>query len=252
MPFTLAHPAAVLPLLRRPFLPAALVAGSMAPDLPYFLRAAGITSTTAGDWYEPLLNATHTHSLSGLPIDLLYAVALVLAYWMIRAPITALLPSRLAIPSPEQPPSKARYAGWLIISAITGVATHLLWDALTETDLIPGQRLLQYASTALGLVIVAWYLWKHRAQLRTHDDPSPHLTQAVRRLAMTILIATPLLGAAILAHRDYTDYETDSAAWSAIAEGVLTGAVKRAGASFAIALLLYAAAWQLVKRLRRQ
>src|SRR4051812_20559570 len=101
MPFTLAHPAAILPLLRHPFVPAALVAGSMAPDLPYFLRAAGITSTRAGDWHEPFLNATHTHSLSGLPTNLLYAVALVAAYSMARAPITALLPPGLAIPKPS-------------------------------------------------------------------------------------------------------------------------------------------------------
>ncbi|WP_328335269.1 DUF4184 family protein [Kribbella sp. NBC_00382] len=251
MPFTLAHPAAVLPLLRHPFVPAALVAGSMAPDLPYFLRAAGITSTTAGDWYEPLLNATHTHSLSGLPIDLLYAVALVAAYWMVRAPITALLPPGLALPQRKEP-HKAKYAAWLLASAAIGVATHLLWDAFTDTDLLPAQRLLQYASTAFGLAVVTWYLWKHRAQLRTNDDATPHLTIPIRRLTVAFLIAAPLLGAAVLAHRDYTDYQTDSATWTAVAEGVLTGAVKRAGASFAIALLLYAATWQLINRLQKQ
>jgi hypothetical protein len=261
MPFTLAHPAAVLPLLRRPFAPAALVAGSMAPDLPYFLRAAGISSTAAGDWYEPLLNATHTHSLSGLPIDLLYAVALVIAYWTMRAPIRALLPSGLALPQPEQSASKARYAGWLVLSALIGVATHLLWDAFTDTDL-PAQRLLQYASTAFGLTVVTWHLWHHRHRhlhcdrdrdrLRTREDRTRHLTPPTQRAVLALLIAAPLLGAAVLAHRDYTDYRTDSAAWTAVAEGVLTGAVKRAGASFAIALLLYAAAWQVVRRLRRQ
>lgn len=252
MPFTLAHPAAVLPLLRHPFVPAALVAGSVAPDLPYFLRAAGITSTTAGDWYEPLLNATHTHSLSGLPVDLLYAVALVAAYWTVRAPITALLPPGLAIPRPQHSPSKPRYAAWLLVSALLGVATHLLWDAFTDTDLLSAQRLLQYASTAFGLAVVTWYLWKHRAQLRTNDDATSHLTTPIRRLTIALLIAAPLLSAAVLAHRDYTDYRTDSAAWTAVAEGVMTGAVKRAGASFAIALLLYAAAWQAIKRLQRQ
>jgi hypothetical protein len=251
MPFTLAHPAAVLPLLRHPFVPAALVAGSMAPDLPYFLRAAGITSTTAGDWYEPLLNATHTHSLSGLPIDLLYAVALVAAYWMVRAPITALLPPGLAIPKPPRS-TKAQYAAWLVLSALIGIGTHLLWDALTDTDLLPAQRLLQYASTAFGLAVVSWYLWRHRAQLRTNDDPTHHLDTANRRAVVALLIAAPLLGAAVLAHRDYTDYRIDSAAWSAIAEGVLTGAIKRAGAALAIALLLYAATWQIVRRLRTQ
>ena len=35
MPFTLAHPAAVLPLCRRPLVASALVAGAVAPDLLY-------------------------------------------------------------------------------------------------------------------------------------------------------------------------------------------------------------------------
>ncbi|MEV0893740.1 DUF4184 family protein [Promicromonospora sp. NPDC050262] len=36
MPFTLSHPAAVLPLLCHPFSAAAIGAGAVAPDLPYF------------------------------------------------------------------------------------------------------------------------------------------------------------------------------------------------------------------------
>ncbi|HEY3557859.1 MAG TPA: DUF4184 family protein, partial [Kribbella sp.] len=35
MPFTPAHPAAVLPLIRRPLVASALVAGAVAPDLLY-------------------------------------------------------------------------------------------------------------------------------------------------------------------------------------------------------------------------
>ncbi|MFE3273804.1 DUF4184 family protein [Nocardia sp. NPDC059239] len=37
MPFTLAHPAAVLPIRRVLWFPG-LVAGSIAPDIPYYLR----------------------------------------------------------------------------------------------------------------------------------------------------------------------------------------------------------------------
>ncbi|MGH8296134.1 MAG: DUF4184 family protein, partial [Steroidobacteraceae bacterium] len=38
MPFTLAHPAAVLPLRRAPLLRTVpLIIGSMTPDVPYFL-----------------------------------------------------------------------------------------------------------------------------------------------------------------------------------------------------------------------
>jgi len=247
MPFTLAHPALVLPLLHHPFVPAALVTGAMAPDVPYFLNTAGIRSTTAGNWYEPLLNATHTHSLSGLPIDVLYAVGLVAVYWMVRAPITALLPSGLALPA--RGPRRPWYAAWLLLSALIGVATHLLWDAFTDTDLLPASRLLQYASTAFGLAAVTWFLWQRRFKLRTTDTPA-RLGATTRRVVIALLILAPLLGAAVLARADYNDYSAVTATWAGVAEGVLTGAAKRAGAALAIAVLIYAAVWQLTRRVR--
>ena len=37
MPFTASHPAAILPFLRTPLPASALVAGSIAPDLPYYV-----------------------------------------------------------------------------------------------------------------------------------------------------------------------------------------------------------------------
>jgi len=40
LPFTLAHPAAVLPLRRTGLVFSALVVGSMAPDFPYFLSVS--------------------------------------------------------------------------------------------------------------------------------------------------------------------------------------------------------------------
>lgn len=70
MPLTFAHPSVVLPLFRTPFVPAALVAGSMSPDLPYFLGATG-TAVTAQSWYEPFFNATTSHSpLGALTVSL--------------------------------------------------------------------------------------------------------------------------------------------------------------------------------------
>jgi hypothetical protein len=260
MPFTLAHPAAVLPLMRRPFVPAALVAGSMAPDVPYFL---GSSATSAGDWYEPFTNATHTHSLSGVPIDLLSAVLLAAAYWFVRAPLAAAV--GLDAPKPDRP-AGLQYVGWLIGSAIIGVATHLLWDALT--DLGPG-RVLQYASTALGLGVVCWYLWKHRSR-RT--------PRGARHVTVALLIAAPVLGGLALVGPDYNTYRTTTvvdyshpttvdegngvtsttypettakASWGTVAEGVLTGAAKRSGGMFALALLLYAAAWHTSRFTRR-
>jgi hypothetical protein len=76
MPFTLSHPAAVLPFVRRPFSAAALVAGAVAPDLPYFARSTPVP-VSARSWYEPFMNATTSHSLVGaVTVSLPYALVL--------------------------------------------------------------------------------------------------------------------------------------------------------------------------------
>ncbi|NOL40985.1 DUF4184 family protein [Kribbella sandramycini] len=262
MPFTLAHPAVVLPLVRRPFVPGALVAGAMAPDLPYFLGAAGIASTRAGDWYGVFLNATETHGPLGLLLNLPFALALTAGWWLVRRPIAALVGFT---PATDDRP-RARFLGWLLISAVIGIATHLIWDALTFT------RLLQNLSTAVGLAVIAVYLWRHR---RPSQTGAHRLGGGLRWVVIGVLVAAPVLGAVVQLPADYravrtievVDYDhpqtvddgngntstsypttTADAPLSAVLEGVLTGAAKRAGAAFAVALGLYAVAWQLVSR----
>ncbi|MET8546837.1 DUF4184 family protein, partial [Kitasatospora sp. NPDC004799] len=101
MPFTLSHPAAVLPLLRRPFSRAALVAGAVAPDLPYFVGTAGLP-VSAQSWYEPLTNATTTHTLPGA---LTVGLPCTLALWALalagHRPLAAVLPLPVA-PAPDR------------------------------------------------------------------------------------------------------------------------------------------------------
>ncbi|WP_413756076.1 DUF4184 family protein [Streptomyces sp. MMBL 11-3] len=292
MPFTLSHPAAVLPLLRRPFVPAALVAGAMAPDVPYFLAALGVSASSAQDRYGPLLNATETHSsVSGLLISLPFALVLVAAYRMLRAPMTALLPPGLRLPEPERAadaPARARYTMWLLLSALIGIASHVAWDSFTHGDgflvthigilrasAVGGlsvARLLQYASTVLGLAALGRHLWRRRTRLRptTGSDDVARLTPLARWSVVILLVTAPVLGGAAHAAGDFSTYryatEADysrpttvdlgngasettyptrrvPAPWGTVAEGVLTGAAKRAGASLAVALLLYSTAW---------
>ncbi|WP_320784670.1 DUF4184 family protein [Streptomyces sp. CRN 30] len=300
MPFTLSHPAAVLPLLRRPFVPAALVAGAAAPDVPYFLVALGVSASSAQDWYGPLLNATETHSsVGGLLISLPFALGLVAAYRMLRAPITALLPSGLRLPETERAvdvPARARHTMWLLVSALIGIASHVAWDSFTHGDgflvthleilrasAIGGlsvARLLQYTSTVLGLAALGWHLWRRRARLRptTGSDDVARLTPLTRWGVVVLLVAAPVLGGATNAAGDFTAYRhvtevdysrpttvdlgngasdttyptrTVPAPWGTVAEGVLTGAAKRAGASLAVALLLYSTAWHVSAVSRR-
>ncbi len=292
MPFTLSHPAAVLPLMRRPFVPAALVAGAVAPDVPYFLTRLGVSETSSQDWYGPLLNATETHSFdAGLLVDLPLAVVLVAAHRMLRAPVTALLPSGLRLPEPERVPglrAKVRYTVWLLVSALIGIASHLAWDSFTHGDgflvthvevlrasALGGltvARLLQYASTAFGLAAVGLHLWRRRDRLRSQDGTVARLGPVMRWSVVALLVLSPVLGGTVHARADFNAYRhvtevdysrpttvdlgdgasettypsrTVRAPWGTLAEGVLTGVTTRAGASFAVALLLYATAWQI-------
>ncbi|GGU49014.1 hypothetical protein GCM10010178_47130 [Lentzea flava] len=110
VPFTLAHPVAVLPLRRFLWFPG-LVAGAMAPDLGY---------------YVPVLP---THDVVG---GSLAAVVLLLVGRLLLPSVMALSPEfvRTRVPRPggfRQPFMRA-------LSIVVGVFTHLLWDAFTQTD----------------------------------------------------------------------------------------------------------------------
>lgn len=134
MPFTLAHPAAAIPLLRplgRYGVLSALVIGSMAPDLAFVV---GVPATRE-----------QTHSLAGMLLFSLPAGALayLLFHLLLKAPLCALLPAsylqRLA--QPTNRPTKFAVA----VSLAAGAATHVLWDAFTHpgtavTDAFPKQR----------------------------------------------------------------------------------------------------------------
>ena len=94
MPFTLAHPAAVLPLRGIRFLRMApLVIGAVTPDVPYYLPL--------GPSGRPLRLGLDTHSLgSAFTFDLALGMALLALAVLLREPLTALLP---ALTRPRRP-----------------------------------------------------------------------------------------------------------------------------------------------------
>ncbi|QWF82312.1 DUF4184 family protein [Amycolatopsis sp. CA-230715] len=167
MPFTFAHPAAVLPLRRWLPLPA-LTAGALAPDLAYYLPVPG--------------GADRTHSVTGLyTTDLVLGAALTLIGYLVLAPVLALAP--MGWRARAVPPDPARWRGPRAIAVavcalVVGAVTHLGWDAFTHTGgaavralpflrapVIGPHRLynvLGYASSAGGLLVlgalaVRWY-----------------------------------------------------------------------------------------------
>ncbi|MFC9065492.1 DUF4184 family protein [Streptomyces harbinensis] len=226
MPFTLAHPAAVLPLLRHPFVPAALVAGALAPDAPYYLAVLGIAERGPHQWYGPLLNTSTTHHpLLGLAASLPAALALYLLLRLLRAPFLALLPARLrprgpAHPVPAGAGARVRWAALLLLSALIGIATHVLWDALTHGDSflvdgvpalatdtaggLPLYRLLQLLSTVAGLALIGRHLWRRHRWAAAGDDRCGvrPLPPARRRAVLALLALATVLGVAQGARAD--------------------------------------------------
>ena len=169
MPFTLAHPAAVLPLRGvRHLRMAPLMVGAMVPDLPYFLPW-GIAR------YVPVTHA-FVHSFT---IDLALGYALLASLVVLQRPLTALLSARARALCLRALFPFHRPIEWALAApAIAlGVWTHLLWDSFTHTDgwmvhrvevlsapLVLGPyhgtvcHALQYLSSVVGLcVLVLWY-----------------------------------------------------------------------------------------------
>ncbi len=174
MPFTLAHPAAVIPFTKSKselFVPSALVVGSMAPDFEYFLRLQLVTR-----W---------SHTLTGvftfcLPVGL---IVLWIYHNLQKDVLYSLLPGDLENHLLEKHqfdflPIKRFLC--ICFSMGVGSLTHIIWDGFTHCNGffvahstllnitvisvgkvdIPLYALLQDLSTAVGLLILAIVMWR--------------------------------------------------------------------------------------------
>ncbi|MET8851626.1 DUF4184 family protein [Amycolatopsis sp. NPDC004625] len=238
MPFTLCHPAAVLPLARRPLVPSALVAGSVAPDVFWFVPRL------------PGVGLTRTHEFASvLWLDPLLALALLAVFHvLLKRPLLALVPRPLAERLPRT--FGRRNPGWIALSLVLGAATHVGWDAFTHendgfaflsTPLVTGVdvgRLIQLVSTIAGAAVLGWWLrnWYRRAPTEPAPPPGRH-----RKLVITILAAGALVGvlAQVLPFLAQHDPMTRAGVFGNATYLAVTGA----GSGFFIALGVYALAW---------
>jgi hypothetical protein len=256
VPFTLAHPAAVLPLARRPLVPAALVAGSLSPDVPYFLPVP----RSAGSWYEPFVNATTTHSWPGaLTVAVPTAAVLLALWWVVRAPLRVVVGAPQDGPIRHRLPDVARTLPWVLASLALGVLTHVGWDAFTHGDGVvvqhvawlrepvvgqaPVARVVQHVSTAVGLLVLAGWAWRRIITWRAAGGrPAVDRRRAV---TITALVVAACAGAVV---------GLVGSAGAGL-EATLSAAAKGGGAALAAAVLTGAAVWwpwQLARTARRQ
>lgn len=172
MPFTPAHPALVLPLLRWRYISAtALIIGSMAPDFEYFFKMS--------------VNGHHGHTFWGalyfdLPVTFLLA-------WLFHAVVkrNAIHNLPIFLQRKFQDTLSLDFMAYFkshvaifVVSTLIGTASHLLWDNFTHNSGFFVQEMevyqtvhvhyggvryplfyaLQNISSGVGLAIVLVYL----------------------------------------------------------------------------------------------
>lgn len=184
MPFTLAHPAIVLPFgfKKNPYIDfTALFLGTMAPDFEYFYRFRLIRTvghTIAGQFYY------------NLPVILLLAIVF---HYILKKPLIRHLPepyNHWYYPFEIEKWSLNTWKRWVVViySGIAGCFTHILWDAFTHgtgyfVQRIPLLRynifgipvfsLLQSGSSLIGLfaiMLFIYYIGIRNSHVKRKDD----------------------------------------------------------------------------------
>jgi len=178
MPFTVSHPAIILPLKKlRPgwFSLTGLISGAMAPDLQYFLLADTTHRGISHSWVGLFL--------VDLPLGLIFAFAF---HRLFKKVFIEHLPAPLDRTLSGLAESKFCPGGlrpWvvLIISIVIGALSHFFWDSFTHTGGVLAQRIpwlleqstilgiarhntrwVQHVSSILGALAMAVGLWKWR------------------------------------------------------------------------------------------
>ncbi|MGY1726229.1 DUF4184 family protein [Geodermatophilus sp. SYSU D01062] len=150
MPFTGSHPAAVLPLLRTGLPASALVAGSLAPDLPFYL---------------PVDLGVRTHTALAVVSTDVALGALLWALWhgLLSRPALSRAPRALAarLPAATAPGLRRRLRSpgdvlRVVAALAAGAATHVVWDAFTHPGRWGAEHVPALARSWAGYPGHAW------------------------------------------------------------------------------------------------
>ncbi len=212
MPFTVSHPAAVLPLARSGLVPSALVIGSTVPDVLYYVPVPRSLETTLSH---------QTHSTAGVfGLDLALGLLLFVLWHGLVAPLgvaaaPAPLRARLA---PELPvPGRRHWAGpkavlLVVVSLWVGAATHVFWDEFTHPGRLGyrhirwlathhgplfGYAWAQYVSGVVGAALIGLWLWLWWRAAPVADPVSrPQRVPALSPRAL-VLVGAAVVGAGL-------------------------------------------------------
>ncbi len=218
MPFTFAHPAAVLPLRRFRFLQTVpLIIGSLAPDIPYFFPW----------WLKRLLPDTHT-LYGSFTTCLPLGMALLILTLALREPLTVLLGARLrwiCLRSIDRFTERPLHWPIALLSILLGAWTHIAWDSITHqggwtvarvaalsapVSIFGWQtetsHLLQYVSSVFGLVVLGFWIriLVKRVPAAIAEDPA---RPRARWLVLAMIVLAALL---VGVSRAFLAWHTDS------------------------------------------
>ncbi|MEV7633674.1 DUF4184 family protein [Microbacterium sp. NPDC089318] len=224
MPFTPSHAVVALPFVRSPLVPAAIAIGAMTPDLPLFLRGAGISYG-------------FTHGWSNIVWTTLIALVLLLVWRVVLRPASAeLAPDAIArrlpddwrrtgadvaleVVAPRQRPGQLLL---VLFSLMLGVLSHIGWDLFTHdgrwgVHAIPalqqmwgpltGYKWLQHGSSVVGLLIIGVFIVRRLAARPVVERPRmlrPWLRWTWMLSLPALLAAAWILGLAVLGPLDAT------------------------------------------------
>ncbi len=246
VPFTPIHAAVAVPLLRTPLVPSAVVAGAVAPDLPYYVPLTWI----GGDYN---LTLTHTWT-SVLWLDAAIGLLLLVVFHaLLKRPLLALAPdalARRAAPTADGFSWRSgRDAALVLASVVVGAATHLAWDALGDAFGYERSGAVNLVSDGVGaVVLVTWLALWWRSTATSAPVRPTGLTERERRAVVTAVVVATVAWAALRTVQVAREVSADlreyggwsrSAVLDAAARETVTSAVVALALSVAVVAVLW-------------
>ena len=212
MPFTLAHPAAILPFRKTRLPLSALIIGTMVPDFGYLTQLTYFISHTIIGIFSYCIPV-------GVAVYFFF-------HYFLKYPFLDLFPDKHSsfLGGFVKSPSVNSFSKFffLVVAIALGVATHLTWDSITHIDgwfvqhvawfntlLIDNDyfqlrvcRFFQHLSTVSGGALLLFYYFKSLKNRPKQIVAIEHLLKPGTRIA--VIMAITVIGANIAVMLEYS------------------------------------------------